>query len=579
MGRLLNRSWGFYPRTVLALVLTVVAVALPSTAFYVAGSRSVAREALREDLESRKSTRQAAEVLAAKLSDRLAGLLAAEDPRPFYHYQNLYHDPAGAHAGASIVPSPLREGAGDPFILTHFQIDPRGRVTLPSLNEELPELSCETRREGFLAMKRALEPAAPFCCDDEQETSATPGDAPRPRRVVLSAEAWQQNVRASKLYADLRKNTGHLVPRELLLAEEGGGEVEVFVEPLSWRTVPLEDGPALTALRRVDTPAGRLVQGFSICPHAVNEWLKGSRVPVRFVADKDPQSLSVPVELGSVTWWIAADAAPALAEAHSSEVKALVRFHTLFAVCVVAAGLAGLFAVLMVWQAERLACQRSRFAASAAHELRTPLAGIRMYGEMIAEGLGEPARRKVYARRVADEAQRLGRVVTNVLGFSRLERGATRLHAQPGDLAEALRECVATQRPRLEAVGVELEVDINDRLGELPFDRDALCQIVHNLLDNAEKYTRGCPDRRVTVTLEDRGESALLRVMDRGPGIHAGLRGRLFKPFSRGTSVDHPAGLGLGLALARKLAMEHGGDLGYRDREGGGAEMRVIFPH
>ena len=152
-----------------------------------------------------------------------------------------------------------------------------------------------------------------------------------------------------------------------------------------------------------------------------------------------------------------------------------------------AAGLAGLLVVAMVHQSERLAQQRAQFAAAAAHELRTPLAGMRLYGEMLAEGLGNPDRARDYARRIAGEAERLGRVVTNVLSFTRLEQGSISVRPQPGDLAAAVRDACRRQRPALEESGAELELELAEDLPPVSFDHDAVANILQNLLDNAEK--------------------------------------------------------------------------------------------
>jgi signal transduction histidine kinase len=195
---------------------------------------------------------------------------------------------------------------------------------------------------------------------------------------------------------------------------------------------------------------------------------------------------------------------------------------------------------------------------------------------MLAEGLGEPARYQEYARRVADEAERLGRVVSNVLGFSHLERRALQVRPVRGDLNAAVQASADRQRPALEAAGMRLEIRLPEGALEARFDPDAVAQILQNLLDNAEKYTRGCPDRTVTVSLAREGDTFLIAVEDRGPGVPQGMKGRLFQPFSRGESADAPAGLGLGLALSRALAREQGGDL--KIEEGPGARFTLSVP-
>ena len=101
---------------------------------------------------ARTDEREKAQRLAERLTDRLRQLREAESRRPFYQYRNLYHDPQGASDGTSIVRSPLAAGPADPLVRCYFQVDPVGRVTLPTLNDELPELN---ERED-LALQRVL---------------------------------------------------------------------------------------------------------------------------------------------------------------------------------------------------------------------------------------------------------------------------------------------------------------------------------------------------------------------------------------------------------------------------------------
>jgi two-component system sensor histidine kinase SenX3 len=226
--------------------------------------------------------------------------------------------------------------------------------------------------------------------------------------------------------------------------------------------------------------------------------------------------------------------------------------------------------VVLVARAERLARERSQFAAAAAHELRTPLAGLQLYGDMLADGLGDPGKVRDYARRMSEEASRLGRVVANVLGFSQLERGNLSVEPQVGALGDALRELADRAGPALDRAGAVLALDVAPEL-TARFDRDALARIVGNLLDNAEKYSRGAGDRTITLAARGAGAAIEVAVSDRGPGIAQPARARLFQAFARGVSADGPAGLGLGLALSQSLARAMGGDLAFRPRPGGGA--------
>jgi signal transduction histidine kinase len=285
------------------------------------------------------------------------------------------------------------------------------------------------------------------------------------------------------------------------------------------------------------------------------------------------------LDLPGVEWEVAVDAGDAVVAARRRAESLRSDFDKAFWGGSGGAFLAAVLVVGLVGQAERLAQQRSRFAASAAHELRTPLAGLRVYGEMLADDLGDPAAGREYARRIATEADRLGRVVSNVLGYSRLERGVRAVRPEPCDVADLAREAADRIRPALEANDAVLEVDAPEGLRPVPVDRDAFFQIVQNLADNAERYSRGAKDRTVRIAVEPAGDGgAVLSVADRGPGVPHAQRRRLFRAFTRGADPDGPAGLGLGLAMVAELARAHGGRAWYEPRDGGGSVFLVTFP-
>ena len=106
---------------------------------------------------------------------------------------------------------------------------------------------------------------------------------------------------------------------------------------------------------------------------------------------------------------------------------------------------------------------------------------------------------------------------------------------------------------------------------------DAFGQIIQNLVDNAEKYSREATDRSIHVELRGDATAIEVEVRDHGPGVASDLVARLFHPFTRGTSPDQPAGLGLGLALARELAAAQGASLEYAPAAGGGSRFVLRF--
>ena len=590
-------------RTALALGLTIAALVVPCGAWYMVGSREVRRDAAQIEAGPRRLATDTASQLAGRLQERLDALLAAESSRPFYHYQSLYHDPKGASEGASVVPSPLAQGPTDPLVRTYFQIDPAGRVTLPTLPEADVDGGDVRRTAAQRAVQNDLQMAAQAsaCVVSLQKgqppetklLAASTGQSAPPkllsppvaqqpslskeRTEVMESDAYLQNAQATQIYSDL-KYGNNPARRAVTPKEEKQKKVAIAVGGFQWCSMQTSNGQSLVALRDVTTPEGVLVQGFVISNEAVAESLKNAALPARFLPTASSGTYAVATRLESTGWYLVVSAAKEFSAAHLRVHRSETNFLELFLAGVGAASVAGLCVVVLVWHTEQLARQRSQFAASAAHELRTPLAGLRMYSEMLAEGLGDPARSKDYAHRVADEAARLGRVVSNVLGFTRLERGALQVRPEPGDLAAVVRECVDRQRPALEAAGARIELSIADALPGVRFDHDAVAEIIQNLLDNAEKHARTTGNRTIHVTLAAAERSVTLAVRDHGPGIPAGARQRLFRPFVRGNRDDAPAGLGLGLVLVKALADAHGGRVTYTDAADGGALFTVILP-
>lgn len=602
-----------HPRTLVAAILALIAVAVPCTAWYFAGQRQVDRQA--ESDRSRTETKgyKTAFQLAEDLSLELETLADAESRRSIFHYQNLYHDPQGAAEGVMVLPSPLARGPDDPLVEAYFQVDGEGTLSLPTLNDAFPELGLEGAEDSQCELLWKLQDVALFCHleaartaagsrrtdvgDIEDDSSVYDFDL---RRIEIGSSAWSQHLQANDVWARLKYGEGEGTPGVVIsgkplasldLESNDGETVALEIHPFRWHTLPMGADPALVALRRVTTPAGEWTQGFVVSANAIEQRLKNSYFPARFEPEMPGEGSAETAATGKrvaslvegTAWRVVVDLSPILAQIAEEAQAETESFRRTFLVGAVAAGLAALLIVGLVFQSEKLAQQRIQFAAHAAHELRTPLAGLRIYGEMLAEGLGDPERGREYARRIAAEAERLGRVVTNVLSFTRLERGNIGLHPEPGDLRSAVLEAYHRQRPALEESGAELVLELDDEVPTVAFDGDAIGHILQNLLDNAEKYTRGVTDRKIVVGLAARagaahGQRVVLSVADNGEGISRRKRRRLFEPFSRGDEADQPEGLGLGLVLVKMLVQAQNADIEYRDAPGGGAMFRVEFP-
>ena len=226
-----------------------------------------------------------------------------------------------------------------------------------------------------------------------------------------------------------------------------------------------------------------------------------------------------------------------------------------------------------------LARQKTTFVTNVSHELKTPLTSIRMFSEMLKEGRQpDPAKQKAYLGLMAAETGRLTRLINNVLDFSKMERGRrvyVRKRLDAGVLVEAI---VEAERLRLEHDGFAVSFANAAGAAVVDADEEALEQAVLNLVSNAEKYSAGT--KRIEVEVGRADGTVWIDVRDRGIGIPAAEAGRIFREFYRvdRTLAAPVSGSGLGLTIARRIARDHGGDVTYRPREGGGSAFRITLP-
>lgn len=249
---------------------------------------------------------------------------------------------------------------------------------------------------------------------------------------------------------------------------------------------------------------------------------------------------------------------------------------------VVTAG--GLFAVYrMAAVVVRFADRRSRFVAAVSHELKTPLTAIRMYGEMLRDGLvANETKRDEYYRTITDESERLSRLIDNVLDYSRLEKGEYEAVPRPVEPVPVVRAAVEKLRPHALQAGFSLELDADGPLPRVAFDRDVLTQVVFNLVDNATKYARDADVRRIVVACRDVDDARHVEVSvrDHGPGVPARDLGRIFEAFyRRGDELTRTTkGTGIGLALVKDLVESLGGTVSATNAPGGGLRVAVRLP-
>jgi len=221
-------------------------------------------------------------------------------------------------------------------------------------------------------------------------------------------------------------------------------------------------------------------------------------------------------------------------------------------------------------QAQESSRAKSEFLNMAAHELRTPLAVVVGYLSMLSDGtFGElnPDCDRVLQilRQKGDE---LNRLVDDLLTASRIEAGTVPSRLTEYDLREVARQAVRKATPQAELLGADVHLELPEGPVFVQADPTHLARIVDNLVNNALAYSRGRPWVKVTVGT---GQDAVLMVEDRGVGIPADMRERVFDQFVRIESAEEPLqpGTGLGLYISRELARRQGGELAVVDSEVG----------
>ena len=210
------------------------------------------------------------------------------------------------------------------------------------------------------------------------------------------------------------------------------------------------------------------------------------------------------------------------------------------------------------------AATRVSFVNRVSHELKTPLTNIRMYAEMLEEQLGDDPGQRNYLGIIISESQRLGRLIGNVLNFSRMPP----LHIREVDIDALVRQTLDHFLPGFRTRGLEVHADLQAG-ATLETDADMLEQILNNLLSNVEKYAADGGAVDVATRVAD--GQLVISVRDHGAGIPAAERKKIFDAFYRiGNSLtEGVSGTGIGLTIARQQAQRLGGDLRVSDASPG----------
>jgi signal transduction histidine kinase len=478
--------------------------------------------------------------------------------------------------------------AATPNVLVHFQFEPDGRITSPEAPS--PEsrklvaagsLSADRIRaaEGQIARLAAMT-------NRRQLAAALPQPTPEAAPVMVAAASLNQSQQQRPVDRS-RRNETRQSPAQQAQAEfdarnnwltNNGNTAGPFndinftgtVSPLSAadiRGVPMTplwiDGNLILA-RRVLAGGNEWVQGSLLDLASIREMLAdavGDLLPAATFepaprqATIDPARMLAVLPLRIVPGELPADDAAGLSPLLLS---LFVAWGCLLATAVtVACLLAGIL---------RLSNRRASFVTAVTHELRTPLTTFQMYVEMLAENMvPDPAQHRQYLKTLQAEAARLTHMVENVLAYARLERGRTDGRIESIALGQLLDRVQGRLVQRAESAGMQIVVEGQPSAHEqsVRVNVSAVEQILFNLVDNACKYAAAAEDKRIHVELRALADGAEIGVRDHGPGLPLPRRSGWFHSFSKSAQeAAHSApGIGLGLALSRRLARHMGGDL------------------
>ena len=241
--------------------------------------------------------------------------------------------------------------------------------------------------------------------------------------------------------------------------------------------------------------------------------------------------------------------------------------------------IASVFALLR-WSLA-LSERRASFVSAVTHELRTPLTTFQMYTEMLSEGMVSEARQRKYLATLRREADRLGTLVENVLSYARIESDRVAIAPERLTVHEVFDRAHDRLEERGRSAGMGIVLELDDEVSKIAVRADptAADQILFNLVDNAAKYAPSEDDPRIVLTAIAGERAVEFVVRDFGPGIPPDEARRIFEPFAKGDAhqAGTKPGVGLGLALCRRLAREMGGDLRVEPADPG-ARFVLVLP-
>jgi signal transduction histidine kinase len=242
--------------------------------------------------------------------------------------------------------------------------------------------------------------------------------------------------------------------------------------------------------------------------------------------------------------------------------------------------LGGLALILRATDREaRLAQAKSNFVANVSHELKTPLALLSLFSEILELGRVKNEDKKLeYYRIIREESRRLNKMIDNILDFSKIEAGRKTYNFVHSDMAEVIENVISSYRYQIKNSGFEVQTNIQPDLPPVLIDRDAMAQAISNLVDNAMKYSREV--KQLSIKTKTLGSDLSIEIADHGIGIPRAEQAKVFEKFYRvGNGLVHDVkGSGLGLALVKHIIEAHNGTISVESDVGKGSRFTILLP-
>jgi len=462
----------------------------------------------------------------------------------------------------------------------------RSQQRLKTKNEFDDKAAANSAQENAVAKRRQTEPSSAAA-----PAAKAPAPAAKDENTPLSQT--MRNVAPQRVLKENQPALSQLVPAtadfKALTSDHPEGVVTRFMqdrlEILFWLRPPEAPGMIFGCLVRVDalTDLWRDALPDNAAPDYVIALLNDKAKPVvtqpPSEKGRDWGRPFVASEIGeALPHWEAALylMRPQQLQENARDVRRTLVLLIAAALAAIAFGGWAVFADARRQMA--LAQKKTDFVSNVSHELKTPLTSIRMFAEMMQSGTADAEKRPQYLRIIVAEAERLTRLINNVLDFARLERKQKRYDFHPLDLHQVIARTWEGHELHLREQGFTTCW----RAAPPPYpvlgDEDALAQILVNLLSNAEKYSVERKEVEIHSYLTD--DSVHVSVLDRGSGVPPGEEAKIFEAFYRAhdSLASGIQGSGLGLTLAQRLAREHGGEITYQAREGGGSNVTLRLP-